>query len=121
MSAAPPSVTVISGCAIATVDELGTEHATGHVVVDGNRIVAVGAGAAGPEWRQRATRWIDGKGLLATPGLVNTHHHLYQWITRGYAQDDTLFGWLTALYPVWAGIDEETVEASASANLGWMA
>ena len=59
--------------------------------------------------------------MLATPGLVNTHHHLYQWITRGYAQDETLFGWLTSLYPVWAGIDEETVEASAAANLGWMA
>lgn len=121
MSAAPPSVTVISGCAVATVDALGTEHATGHVVVEGTRIVAVGPGAAGPEWRQRATKWIDGKGLLATPGLVNTHHHLYQWITRGYAQDETLFGWLTSLYPVWAGIDEDTVEASASSNLGWMA
>jgi len=52
---------------------------------------------------------MDGGGLLATPGLVNAHHHLYQWITRGYAADDTLFGWLTALYPVWAGLDAELV------------
>lgn len=46
--------------------------------------------------------------MPATPGLVNTHHHLYQWITRGYAQDDPLFGWLTSLNQVWAGIDEDT-------------
>jgi hypothetical protein len=46
---------------------------------------------------------IDGSGCLATPGLINTHHHLYQWITRGIAQDGTLFGWLTTLYPLWAG------------------
>jgi cytosine/adenosine deaminase-related metal-dependent hydrolase len=59
--------------------------------------------------------------LLATPGLVNTHHHLYQWITRGYATDDTLFGWLTTLYPVWADLDAELVQAAAAANLGWMA
>jgi cytosine/adenosine deaminase-related metal-dependent hydrolase len=121
VSAAAPSVTVISGCAIATVDPQGTEHRTGHLVVEGSRIIAVGDGPADPSWRERAAAWIDGTGMLATPGLVNTHHHLYQWITRGYAQDETLFGWLTSLYPVWAGIDEETVEASASANLGWMA
>ena len=122
MSAAAPSVTVISGCAIATVDALGTEHTTGHLVVEGSRIVAVGAGpcrpdlagAGGPMGRRHRACW-------RRPGLVNTHHHLYQWITRGYAQDETLFGWLTSLYPVWAGIDEETVEASAAANLGWMA
>ena len=95
MCAAVPSVTVISGCAIATVDPLGTEYSTGHLVVEGSRIVAVGAGPADPSWRERADRWVDGTGMLATPGLVNTHHHLYQWITRGYAQDGTLFEWLT--------------------------
>jgi len=121
VSAAAPSVTVISGCAIATVDAQSSEYPTGHLVVESGRIVAVGAGSAAASWRERATRWIDGAGLLATPGFVNTHHHLYQWITRGYAQDETLFGWLTSLYPVWAGIDEETVEAGAAANLGWMA
>jgi len=119
--AAAPSVTVISGCAIATVDAQASEYPIGHLVVEGGRIVAVGAGPADSSWRERADRWVDGTGLLATPGFVNTHHHLYQWITRGYAQDETLFGWLTSLYPVWAGIDEETVEAAAAANLGWMA
>jgi cytosine/adenosine deaminase-related metal-dependent hydrolase len=110
---------VIEGCYVATADAAGTEHAVGHLVLDGDRIAAVGAGAA-PAQYAGADR-IDGGGLLATPGLVNTHQHLYQWITRGYATDDTLFGWLTALYPVWAHLDAELVHAAAAANLGWLA
>ena len=54
---------------------------------------------------------------MATPGFVNSHHHLYQWITRGYATNDTLFGWLTTLYPIWARLTPELVTASAAANL----
>jgi cytosine/adenosine deaminase-related metal-dependent hydrolase len=110
---------VIEGCAIACVDAGSQEWADGHLVIDGNRIAAVGPGAA-PEFPASATR-IDGHGLLATPGLVNTHHHLYQWITRGLAQDTTLFGWLTTLYPIWAGIDADRVHDSAAANLAWLA
>ena len=64
---------------------------------------------------------VDGSGSLLTPGLVNTHQHLYQWATRGLAVDATLFQWLTALYPVWAGIDEEVVRAASAAALGWLA
>ena len=109
----------IDGCHVATADAAGTEHAGGYVVVSGDRIEAVGAGPL-PD-RYAAAERVDGAGLLATPGLVNTHQHLYQWITRGYATDDSLFGWLTALYPVWAGLDAELVHASAAANLGWMA
>jgi cytosine/adenosine deaminase-related metal-dependent hydrolase len=111
--------TVLQGCAVATVDDGQTEHVEGHVVVAGNRIVAVGPGPApdtGPD-----DRVVDARGCLATPGLVNTHHHLYQWATRGLAQDSDLFGWLTTLYPVWAGIDEEVVAAAAAAGLGWLA
>jgi cytosine/adenosine deaminase-related metal-dependent hydrolase len=112
-------VIAIDGCHVATVDPAGTEHARGYVVLDGERIAAVGPGALPPQYA--AAELVDGAGLLATPGLVNTHHHLYQWITRGYAADDTLFGWLTALYPVWAGLDAELAYASAAANLGWLA
>jgi cytosine/adenosine deaminase-related metal-dependent hydrolase len=64
---------------------------------------------------------VDGSGCLATPGLVNSHHHLYQWIFRGLAQDATLFEWLTELYPKWARIDEPAVHAAARAGLGWLA
>jgi cytosine/adenosine deaminase-related metal-dependent hydrolase len=109
----------IDGCHVATVDAAGTEHPAGYLVIDGDRIEAVGAGPL-PD-RYAAAERVDGAGLLATPGLVNTHQHLYQWITRGYATDDSLFGWLTALYPVWAGLDAELVHASAAANLGWLA
>jgi cytosine/adenosine deaminase-related metal-dependent hydrolase len=111
--------TVVKGCAVATVDAAGTEYAAGHVVVEGNRIVAVGPGD--PPRVEEGDRLVDATGCLATPGLVNTHHHLYQWATRGMAQEENLFGWLTELYPVWAGIDEDVVHASAAAALGWLA
>jgi cytosine/adenosine deaminase-related metal-dependent hydrolase len=107
---------VIKNCAIATVS--GLEHAAGHIVIDGEFITAVGPGRA-PHGED--VTYVDGSGCLATPGLVNTHHHLYQWATRGMAQDETLFGWLKALYPVWARIDAETVHAAAAAGLGWLA
>jgi 8-oxoguanine deaminase len=111
---------VIEGCAVATVDAAGTEYSAGHVVVDGDRIVAVGPGKAGRE-HTRSVRLVDGTGCLATPGLVNTHHHLYQWATRGLAQQRDLFGWLTELYPIWAGIDEEVVAAATGVGLAWLA
>jgi cytosine/adenosine deaminase-related metal-dependent hydrolase len=113
------SVTVIEGCAIATVDDARREIAAGHVVCADGRIVAVGAGSA-PAVDGDARR-IDGAGKLATPGLVNCHHHLYQHSTRGYAQQATLFEWLTALYPVWAHIDDAIVDAAARAGLAALA
>ena len=64
---------------------------------------------------------IDGLGCLVTPGFVNTHQHLYQWVTRGLAADATLFGWLTTLYPVWARISDESVHVAAQAALARLA
>jgi cytosine/adenosine deaminase-related metal-dependent hydrolase len=110
---------VIDGCAIAAVDPAGTEYEHGHIVISADRIVSVGAGPAPP--RQESARYVDGRGCLATPGLVNTHHHLYQWATRGLAQDAILFEWLKTLYPIWAGIDEEVVGAAARAALASLA
>jgi cytosine/adenosine deaminase-related metal-dependent hydrolase len=124
-------VIIIENVAVATVDEADTYHADGHVVIgDDGRIVAVGAGhagriaavGAGHAGRSRGpVRRIDGTGCLVTPGLVNTHHHLYQWATRGLALDETLFGWLTTLYPIWGRLDAEIVGAAAGAGLGWLA
>ncbi|MFB7272517.1 8-oxoguanine deaminase [Streptomyces sp. NPDC056244] len=111
---------VIENCAIATVDAHDTEYASGHVVVAGNRIESVGPGAA-PAGLDGVVRRIDGTGHLVTPGLVNTHHHFYQWITRGLATDHNLFDWLVALYPVWALIDEPMVRAAARGSLAMMA
>ncbi|MEH1017200.1 8-oxoguanine deaminase [Micromonospora sp. CPCC 206060] len=109
--------TVIDGCAVACVDAAGTEYADGHLVVDGDRLVTVGAGRYDGPVDER----IDGSGCLATPGLVNTHHHLYQWATRGLAQQSTLFEWLVELYPVWSGIDADLVRVTTAAGLGWLA
>jgi len=119
---ATPGVIVLEGCAIATMDESGTEFSAGHVVVDGSTIVAVGSGNA-PDFDTTGAevRRVDARGCLATPGLVNTHHHLYQWGTRGMAADATLFEWLTALYPVWSRLDASLVRPLASAALGWLA
>src|SRR5579859_5904463 len=101
-----------------SVADTGTEYTVGHVIVAGGRVAAVGAGPAPPV--DDATV-IDGTGCLATPGLVNTHHHLYQWLTQGRAQQSVLFDWLTELYPVWSRIDAGQVHAAATAGLGWLA
>jgi cytosine/adenosine deaminase-related metal-dependent hydrolase len=104
--------TVIENCAIATVDAAGTEYASGHIVIDDGRITSLGEGS-GPTADER----IDGAGCLATPGLINCHHHLYQWATRGQFQQATLFEWLTGSYPIWAHIDGEIERAAARAGL----
>ncbi|MFD8260759.1 8-oxoguanine deaminase [Streptomyces griseoluteus] len=117
---APAERIVIENCAIATVDADDTEYATGHLVLADDRIESVGAGPA-PEGLTGVTRRIDARGHLATPGLVNTHHHFYQWLTRGLATDHNLFDWLTALYPTWARIDEDMVSAGARGSLAMMA
>jgi len=106
---------------VATVDPDGTEYPGGTVVVEDGRIVAVSPGA-GPDYGDHVpTEHVDGTGHLLTPGLVNTHHHFYQWLTRGRAQEKDLFGWLTELYPVWARLDSELVYAAARASIAALA
>ncbi|MDQ0993797.1 8-oxoguanine deaminase [Streptomyces sp. V3I7] len=111
---------VIEHCAIATVDADDTEYASGYVVIAGNRIEALGEGRA-PEGLENVVRRIDATGHLVTPGLINTHHHFYQWLTRGLATDHNLFDWLVALYPTWARIDEPMVHTAARGSLAMMA
>jgi cytosine/adenosine deaminase-related metal-dependent hydrolase len=113
------STVVLDGCAIVTMDRSDTDCRSGHLVVEGKLITAVGEGPA-PRGLDGA-RYVDASGCLATPGLVNTHHHLYQWATRGFAVDGTLFEWLTTLYPVWGGLDAEIVRAAATGALAWIA
>ena len=109
---------VISGCTVVTMDSTRRELADGYVVVRGNRITELGEGSA-PAVDDATV--VDGRGCVLTPGLVDTHNHLYQWATRGLAVDATLFEWLTTLYPVWAGIDEEIVHVAAQGALGRLA
>jgi 8-oxoguanine deaminase len=67
----------------------------------------------------RADFTVDARGMIVLPGLVNTHHHFYQTLTRAVpaAQDATLFGWLKTLYPIWAGLTSEAVYTSAQVAL----
>jgi cytosine/adenosine deaminase-related metal-dependent hydrolase len=109
---------VLERAVVATVDGTRAVHSSGHVAIEGPRIVSVGPGPA-PELD--GARRIDASGCLVTPGFVNVHQHLYQWVTRGLAVDETLFGWLTTLYPVWAGIDEEITHTAALGALSWLA
>lgn len=91
-------------------------RAPGDIAVRGGRITALGSIPA-----QRGDQVIDCHGCLVTPGLVNTHHHLYQWLTRGRAVGSGLFGWLRALYPVWAKLDPDDVHAAAVVGLAELA
>lgn len=111
------NVIVIEGAHVVTVD--GPEYANGHVVVRDGRIAAVGAGPA-PAVEGEVER-IDGRGLVVTPGLVNTHHHLYQWATQGLFADGTLFEWLVGSYEIWHRLDAEVVSGTTSAGLAHLA
>src|ERR1700749_299532 len=97
---------------VATCDADGRELAGGWVAVPGG-VISAGGGAADPA--PAAAEVLDAAGCLVTPGLVNTHHHIYQNLTRSYgpAINGSLFSWLTALYPLWAGLDEESAYLSA--------
>ena len=118
----PATRTVIEGAFVATVNDCRDEHPDGYVVVEDEWIVAVGEGRAPASIDpDRSARRIDGRGCVVTPGLVNCHHHLYQHLTRGLAQQATLFEWLTELYPVWAHLDAELERAAARAGLAALA
>src|SRR6476620_11490955 len=108
--------TLYANAWVVTMDDAGTEHPGGWVLVEGARIAAAGAGEE-PEHEAR----VDLGGAVVTPGLVNTHHHLYQTLTRARAQQADLFTWLRELYPVWAGLDEEAVYAAARTGLAELA
>jgi cytosine/adenosine deaminase-related metal-dependent hydrolase len=97
---------------VATVDDDRREIAGGWVAVTDGVITALG-GSGDP--KPPATRTVDVRGCLVTPGLVNTHHHLYQNLTRAFAPALTggLFEWLVTLYPLWARLDEEAAHVSA--------
>ena len=101
---------------VATVDDARHEIPGGWVAVTGGAISRVG-GPGDP--RPDAVRTLDARGCLVTPGLVNTHHHLYQNLTRAYAPALTggLFDWLITLYPLWARLDEEAAYVSAYVGL----
>src|SRR5690625_1342677 len=108
---------VVEGAHVVTVS--GQEFVGGHVVVEGGRVAAVGAGPA--PWVPEGAERVDGRGWLLTPGLVNSHHHLYQWATQGLFADGTLFEWLVGSYRMWAGLDAAVASQTTSAGLAHLA
>jgi len=105
---------ILGNCRVVTMDDAGTEHERGWVQVDDGIVTAVGAGEPPGDAE-------DLGGAIVTPGLVNTHHHLYQTLTRARAQQADLFTWLRELYPVWARLDAEMEHAAARAGLAELA
>ena len=89
---------------LATIDDVGTEIADGAIAWENGRITAIGTTAQLAAQIAMADEVISARGCVVTPGLVNTHHHLYQSLTRAVpgAASASLFGWLQTLYPIWA-------------------
>ena len=93
---------------IATMDDQRREIRNGSILIEGNLIKSVG------ERHETADETIDLSGHVVLPGLINTHHHMYQTLTRAIpaAQDADLFKWLQTLYPIWARITPEMIRVS---------
>jgi cytosine/adenosine deaminase-related metal-dependent hydrolase len=98
------------------MDDADLRLADGGLFVRDNVVEWVGPAAESPSG---ADRVIDARGMVILPGLINTHHHLYQTLTRAVpaAQDATLFQWLKTLYPIWAGLTPEAIHTSALVGL----
>src|SRR6266542_1598095 len=107
---------LLTGAYVVTMDDGHTELEGGWIMVRDGLIDALGS--ADPP---AADKRVDLAGAVVTPGLVNTHHHLYQTLTRARAQEATLFEWLRELYPVWARIDAEAEYAAARTGLAELA
>ena len=99
---------------VLTMDEVRRAVPSGDVLMRDGRILAVGRDlpAAG-------CTVVNAEGCLVTPGLVNTHHHLYQTMTRAVpaGQDAALFGWLQVLYPTWAAMRPDDFFVSAQVGM----
>ena len=111
-----PTLLIRHADCVATFDHPDPAHARelrqASVFIRDHRIEAIGPAAKLPA---TADEVIDARGHLVLPGLVNTHHHMYQSLTRAIpqAQNAELFGWLRALYPIWAGLTPEMVQVSS--------
>ncbi len=107
----PKTLLIKNAAVVVTMDDTRREIVDGSVFIRGNAIEQVGAAAELP---QHADEVIDARHHVVLPGLINTHHHMYQSLTRALpaAQDGELFEWLTSLYPVWANLTPEMIRVS---------
>ena len=112
-----PETLIRNADTILTMDDDRRELVRADILVRDGVIAAIGPGLSSEG------EVIDARGCLVTPGLVNTHHHLFQTLTRAVpgAQDAALFGWLQRLYPIWAGFGPEEIHVSTLTGLAELA
>ena len=110
-------VLIQGAVAVVTMNQSRAEVAGADVLIRDGVIAGVGVGLA------TVGRVVRAAGCVVTPGLVNTHHHLFQTLTRAVpgGQDALLFGWLAALYPIWARFGPEEMFVSAEVGLAELA
>lgn len=108
-----PEILIENAMTVITMDDDARVLNDADVLIRGGQIAAVGQGLNTSGDR------VSGRGCVVTPGLVNTHHHLYQNLTRAVpgAQDALLFGWLQRLYPIWSRFGPEEMFVSAQLGL----
>jgi 8-oxoguanine deaminase len=104
-----PSLLIRHARLLVTMDAQRREIVDGAVFARDGVIEAVGPSAELPPG---ADEVIDARDQVVIPGLVNTHHHMFQTLTRARVQDDELFGWLRGLYPIWANLTPEMAKVS---------
>ena len=117
----PVDLLIKNAWLVATMDDQRREIAGGWVAISNGYVEALGAST---ETAPPAQKSIDASGCLVTPGLINTHHHMFQNLTRAYRPMTAapLFGWLQSLYPLWtSSIDEEAVYLAAWVGLAELA
>ncbi|ETX29223.1 8-oxoguanine deaminase [Roseivivax isoporae] len=113
-----PDILLRAAAHVLTMDDAGSEPADTDILLRDGVIAAIGRDLHAP-----GAEIVQARGCLVTPGLVNTHHHLFQTLTRAVpgAQDAALFGWLRTLYPVWARMGPEELRVSALTGLAELA
>jgi cytosine/adenosine deaminase-related metal-dependent hydrolase len=112
-----PEILIRNARKVLTMDDPQHEFDSCDILVQDGVIAAIGPGLSG------AAEVIEAAGCLVTPGLVNTHHHLFQSLTKAVpgGQDALLFGWLRTLYPIWARFGPEEIRVSALTGLAELA
>ncbi len=113
-----PDLLIRNASVILTMDDARSESADADILISDGVIAAIGT-----DLPAENADVFDATGAIITPGLVNTHHHLYQTLTRAVpgAQDALLFGWLQRLYPIWARFGPEEMFVSAQIGLAELA
>lgn len=116
------SLLIRNADAVVTMNSERAEIVGGYIFIEDGVIRSIGVGLP-QDADETADQIIDASGCVVTPGLVNTHHHLYQTLTRAVpaCQDALLFGWLQTLYPIWASMTPDDMFLSAQIGLAELA